>query len=86
MTRSRTVPTFADLAASIDSLTKRHEATRAALIRLLWNSVADNATCDCYDGDHGPVCQAWQALYGVQHWPGAKKAQRRLGKEADDAA
>lgn len=55
---------------------------RAALVRLLWNAVADEATCVCEGGDPGPECEAWRALYGRMHWPGPKAAEKRLAKEA----
>lgn len=54
---------------------------RAALVRLLWNSVVDDSTCVCDSSGPGPECLAWQALYGQRHWPGARKAEKKLAKE-----
>lgn len=48
-----------------------------ALIRLLWDSVADDATCTCCTGDVCPQCEAMQAL-GAGRWRGAEKAKRKL--------
>lgn len=50
---------------------------RLALIRLLWDSVADDATCTCCPGDTCPQCEAMRAL-GAGRWQSAKKAQREL--------
>ena len=54
---------------------------RAALVRLLWNAVADRSSCCCEGDDVGPECFAWRALYGVKHWPGPDRAEKRLRKE-----
>jgi len=53
------------------------EALRSALVRLLWNSVVDDAECTCEDGDPCPECQSMGAL-GLGRWLGAKDAARRL--------
>jgi hypothetical protein len=52
-------------------------AIRAALITLLWRSVADDAECTCYPGDPCPECQAMEAL-GLGRWRGAEHATRAL--------
>lgn len=52
---------------------------RAALIRLLWNAVADDESCsgDCEDdGSPFPVCAAMRALGWGKHFS-ARKFQRR---------
>lgn len=38
-----------------------------ALIRLLWDSVADNAECTCFPNEPCPQCEAARAL-GLR-WP-----------------
>lgn len=50
---------------------------RAALVRLLWDSIADEAACSCSPGDLCPQCQAMQAL-GFPKWPGPKRAADQL--------
>lgn len=56
---------------------------RAALVRLLWDSVADDAICTCAPGDVCPLCQAAQAL-GLGRWRGARWAQRVLPPDRAD--
>jgi hypothetical protein len=48
-----------------------------ALIRLLWDSVADNAECTCAPKDRCPQCDAMLAL-GLGRWKGPISAQRKL--------
>ena len=55
----------------------RISALRRALVRLLWNSVADDAACSCIGKDRCPECEAMAAL-GLSRWRGAKSAARRL--------
>ena len=50
---------------------------RLALIRLLWNSVSDQATCTCSPGDGCPECEAMAAL-GLGRWTDAYHAGRAL--------
>lgn len=52
-------------------------ALRAALIRLLWNSVADDAVCSCETDDICPECQATEAL-GLGRWMSADWASNSL--------
>lgn len=59
-------------------------ALRAALARMLMNSVVDDAECTCCEDHEGgedtcPECEAMRAL-GLGDWPGARKAERLLGK------
>lgn len=57
---------------------------RRALIRLLWNSVADDADCTCCpatehnSADRCPECEAMAAL-GLGDWVGADAAAGLLG-------
>jgi hypothetical protein len=60
---------------------KRATALRKALIRLLWDSIADDAMCSCEPGDVCPQCEAMQAL-GYKRWPGPKRAEKWLGRYA----
>jgi hypothetical protein len=53
------------------------DAIRAALIRILWRSVADDAECTCCPGDPCPECQAMEAL-GLGRWIGARDAEATL--------
>ena len=53
-----TRPTVADVAR-----------LQRALIRLLWDSVADQFGCDCYPNDRCPQCEAMLAL-GLGHLSG----------------
>lgn len=53
----------------------------AALVRLLFNSVADGNHCTCAVGDRCPECEAMLAL-GFGRWKGAKSAQVKLAKLA----
>lgn len=48
-----------------------------ALVRLLWNSVSDGASCTCSAGDRCPQCEAMQAL-GYARWISADDAARCL--------
>jgi hypothetical protein len=50
---------------------------RRALVRLLWDSVADEATCTCDIDDECPQCEAYRALYG-KRWPGPETASRTM--------
>lgn len=53
---------------------------RAAIVRLLWNSIADDAECTCEGlarADACPECQAMIAL-GFGPWPGAEIAAEML--------
>lgn len=52
-----------------------------ALIRLLWDSVADQATCTCFPKDRCPQCEAMTAL-GLGRWRDYKSAQTRIAKLA----
>lgn len=70
-------------------------AIRAALIRMLWNSAADDAVCVCEDGDPGPECEAMAALGWGKHWSrdafierwlDARTAEAKAKREARRAA
>lgn len=67
-------------ASSVKELLDKHVAMRAALVRLLWDSVADDAACTCEKDDPCPQCDAYRALYG-RRWPGAKKAAATMTKK-----
>jgi hypothetical protein len=56
-------------------------ALQRALVRLLWNSVADQNGCSCYPRDRCPECHAMLAL-GLGRWRGWKSAQRKLARFA----
>lgn len=56
---------------------------RAALIRLLWNSVNDDAECTCSPGDVCPECQSMDAL-GLGEWTSALEVDEKL-QEAEKA-
>lgn len=58
-------------------MTTTETKLRLALVRLLWNSVADDATCTCCLGDTCPQCEAMTAL-GDGRWRGAEHAQSKL--------
>ena len=49
------------------------DATSAALVSLLWRSVADDSACTCQPGETCPECAAMLAL-GLGRWRGAKHA------------
>jgi len=57
---------------------EKHKRVRAALVRLLWNLVADDADCTCEDDDECAACSAFQAL-GLGRWPGSEQAATMLG-------
>ena len=64
---------------------RRSDATRAALVRLLWRSVHDGESClsgGCTESDLLDVCEAWRALGFGKHWPGHRRAVARLRREA----
>lgn len=46
----------------------RPRPLRAALIRLLWRSAADDDACDCDGGDRTDICDAMRALKWGEHW------------------
>lgn len=50
---------------------------RAAMVRLLWSCVADDAACTCEPSDECSICQCTQAL-GLGKWRGARWAERVL--------
>jgi hypothetical protein len=50
-----------------------------ALIRLLWDSVADKAECTCCPGDRCPQCQAMAAL-GLGRWKSWRVAQDKIAR------
>lgn len=50
---------------------------RAALVRLLWRSVADLVECSCEVDDRCPECEAMQAL-GLGRWTGPAPASALL--------
>lgn len=52
-----------------------------ALVRLLFNSVADGNECTCAPKDPCPECQAMRAL-GLGRWRNFKSAQQRLARLA----
>lgn len=54
-----------------------HVDLKLALIRLLWDDVADDASCTCAPHDQCPQCQAMQAL-GLERWEGPEYAETRL--------
>lgn len=58
-------------------LLDEHRARTAALVQLVWRSVADDAACSCYPGDACPECEAMQAL-GLGRWSGAEAAAKLL--------
>lgn len=59
------------------------EPMRAALMRLLWRSVADmDMHTSCAHDDRLDICEAWRALGFGEHWPGAGAAANRLQEEA----
>ena len=71
----------ADTVTCSDAACTKNSALRAALVTLLWDSVADDATCTCSPGDVCPQCQATQAL-GMGRWRGARWAERMLPEGA----
>lgn len=50
-----------------------------ALIRLLWDSIADKAECTCYPRDRCPQCDAMRAL-GLGRWKSWRVAQEEIAK------
>ncbi len=50
---------------------------KLALIRLLWDSVVDEADCTCCPGDPCPQCEGMQAL-GFERWVDADTAEAQL--------
>jgi hypothetical protein len=54
---------------------------KRALVRLLWNSIADGAVCSCEGDDRCPECEAMQAL-GFARWVSALDTRRCLANEA----
>lgn len=52
-----------------------------ALVRLLFNSVAEEDDCTCEPGDRCPLCEAMLAL-GLGRWKGARSAQVKLARLA----
>ena len=50
---------------------------KRALLRLLWNSVCDQADCTCAPRDRCPECGAMLAL-GLGRWKNWKHAHKKM--------
>lgn len=61
------------------SATRLTVRLQRALIRLLWDSVADDDECTCAPKDRCPQCEATLAL-GLGRWAGARLMQKKIAK------
>ncbi|HET9063722.1 MAG TPA: hypothetical protein VFO62_10575 [Candidatus Binatia bacterium] len=71
------VPALLAMARRTEEAERERDDARAALVRLLWRSIADDAACSCAPGDACPECRAMSAL-GLGRWTGAADATREI--------